>query len=366
MSTKEKQKSARTERLLKWVGGITAVLSLIFGLHKFIEMVSDVRERERQVTELYNVGKLQQSNADYAAAWDSFEQAMKSAEPGGQLAKLTGQLGEERLQLRQAQEDLTMEWLQNIRAPQGQSFSDIVGRLVPVIERGILNASGPRKADLMAHIGWANYLRWRESHRELNPENQYRQALEIDPANPFAHAHWGHWQLWRREKIEDARQHFSAAIASGRAREYVRKMQLAAFKNLGADGDGEFLAVVNEIRKNNEVIDAQTRNDLYSIYYFAFSRGHDAERFAPLLAAVPAAEQVETFRALFYGDHDADFDQWKRLTRDSYLATILEAADQREQALQMWIQIRQSLPPEDSGDLGARARDAIKRLSSNQ
>ncbi len=326
----------RPERLLKWVGGITAVLSLIFGLHQMIRLVSDVRERQRQITELYKVGKLQQGNADYSTAWASFEQAMKSAEPGGQLAKLTGQLGDERIKLREAQEDLAMDWLRNIRTSGDQTFSDIVDQLVPVLDQGIVSASGTRQADLLAHVGWANFLRWRDGHRELNPEQQYRQALTIDPANPYAHSHLGHWQFLQRENIAAAKEHFLAAMATGRAQDYVRKIHLAALKNLGSDGDGEFLAVVNDMRKNNETIDAQTRADLYSIYYFACSNRYDAERFAKLLAAVPAAEQVATFRALFYGKHDSDFDQWKRPGWDACLATLLEAAGQREEALQIW------------------------------
>jgi hypothetical protein len=227
------------ERSLKWVGGVTAVLSLIFGLRQITQIVSDVRERQRQVAELSKIGKLQQGAADYESAWGSFEQALKTAESGGQLAKLTGQLSAERRELRKAQEDLAMEWAENARPSRGQTFSDVVDKVVPVLNRGITSASGARKADLLAHFGWANFLRSRDGRQDLNPEQQYREALEIDPTNPYAHAHWGHWNLWRSEKkMEEARGHFSAAIAAGRARGYVRKIQFAAWKNLRGEGDG--------------------------------------------------------------------------------------------------------------------------------
>ena len=75
---------------LKWVGGITAILSLLFGLQQTIQLVSNLRERQRHIAELYKVGKLQQSTADYKGAWASFEQALKTAEAGEQLPKLTG------------------------------------------------------------------------------------------------------------------------------------------------------------------------------------------------------------------------------------------------------------------------------------
>jgi TolA-binding protein len=349
------------ERSLKWVGGITAVLSLIFGLRQITQIVSDVRERQRQVAELSKIAKLQQGAADYESAWASFEQASKTAESGGQLAKLTGQLSEERRELRQAQEDLAMEWLENARPSRGQTFSDVVDKLVPVLNRGIANASGARKGDLLAHFGWANFLRSRDGRQDLNPEQQYREALEIDPMNPYAHAHWGHWNLWRSEKkIEEARRHFSTAIASGRARGYVRKIQFAAWKNLRGEGDGEFLKAVNDMRKNNEKIEPQSRNDLYSIYTFACSSRYDADNFAKLVASVPATEQLATFRALFYGE---DFNESRRAGRDACLATLLEAAGQKEEALQTWLTLRQKFPRKDAGGLSARVHEAITRLS---
>jgi hypothetical protein len=351
------------ERSLKWIGGVTAVFSLIFGLRQITQIVSDVRERQRQVVELSKVGKLQQGAADYEAAWASFEQALKTAESGGQLAKLTGQLSEERRELRKAQEDLAMEWLENARPPRGQTFSDVVDKLVPVLNRGIASASGARKADLLAHFGWANFLRSRDGRQGLNPEQQYREALEVDPTNPYAHAHWGHWNLWRREKKEEARQHFSTAIAAGRAREYVRKIQLAAWKNLRPQDDGEFVKVINDMRKNNEKIEPQSRNDLFSIYVFTCSSRYHADDFAKLVAAVPATEQLTTFRNLFY---DEDFDESRRPGRDACLATLLEAAGQKEEALQIWLTLRQKFPRKDGGSLSASVHEAITRLAPSR
>src|SRR5262249_2975011 len=148
--------------------------------------------------------------------------------------KLTGQLSAQRRRLREAQEDLAMVWVEDVRVPQGKTFSDIVNPLVPVLTRGAAGASGVRKADLLAHLGWAYFLKARDvslsldEPARLNMERHYREALEIDPGNPYAHVHWGYLIIWAREEPNDAIRQFSAAVASGRALPYVRRVQLAA------------------------------------------------------------------------------------------------------------------------------------------
>jgi len=348
----------KLETILKWVGGITAILSLIFGLQRAIQLVSDAGERQRQIAELYRVGKEQMVAGDYPAAWSSFDKALHDADEGGQIAKLTGRLDAERRRLRAAQEDLAMAWLENLIAPEGQKFSDVVDKLVPVLDRGAASAHGVRKADLLAHIGWGYFLKERDAPGALDPEPYYRRALETDPGNPYAHAHWGHWMLWNRQSLEAATRHFSAAVASGRARAYVRRIQLAALGNLHSErSEEELLRTVNEMRKNNEEIDASTRSDIFSMYYFAFSRGEDFRR---LTAAVPAAEQIAMIQALFYG---ADFDPSRIPSREAYLAILQEAAGRPDEALKTWRAMRSSLPPDTSGTLVDRADAAIERLS---
>ena len=344
--------------LLKWVGGITAILSLIFGIRQATLLVSESSERQRQIEELFTIGKAQQVAGDYPAAWASFEQALKSAEEGNQAPKLLGRLGKERGRLRQAQEDLAMVWLQNIRIPEGQSFSDTVDKLVLVLNRGTTNEKGARKADLLAHVGWAYFLKSRDGTGAPNPEPHYRAALQIDPTNPYAHVYWAHWQLWQGGNLAEAQRHFADAIASGREREYVRSIQLAALLNSRSEEtEAEFLRVVNEMRKNKEKIEDKIRNHLYSIYYFS-CKWEDA-RFQKLVAAVPAAEQLRLFRELFYVNN---FDASKYLTRDACYATLLEAAGRKEEALKKWMILREKYPDAGSSVFN-RSEAAMKRLS---
>jgi tetratricopeptide (TPR) repeat protein len=346
--------------LMKWVGGVTAILSLIIGLYQITQLLADVRERQRQVSELHKVGKAQQAAGDYESAWASFEQAVKIAETGGQLAKLTGSLSEEQRRSRNAQEDLAMAWVEDVRVPQGKTISDIVNKLISVLTRGAAGASSVRKADLLAHLGWAYFLKARDYSSELdnpvrlNIEQHYQEALEIDPGNPYAHVHWGHLVIWERKKSDDAIRHFSAAVASGRALPYVRQVQLAALHNFPDTEDG-FLRAVNDMVKNDEKIDATTRSNVLGIYSFALRSDKDFRR---LIAAVPPTEQIAMIRALFY---DAEFDPSKIPTREASVAMLQEAAGLRDEAVKTWLAMRSGLPTDSV--YTTRADASIKRLS---
>lgn len=196
------------EGVLKWIAAVTAVLTLLIGSFQATRLVSDVNERKRSIAEALDVAGRQQAGGDYVSAWSTIEAGMKSADEGGQFAKLFGQLSRERIHLRQAQEDLAMQWLRNLQVPAGRKFGDIVDRLLPVLDRGAAATQGIARADRVAHIGWAYFLKLRDGPATLDPPAQYRLALEADPDNPFAHAFWGHWMIGSREPLADAMKHF--------------------------------------------------------------------------------------------------------------------------------------------------------------
>jgi hypothetical protein len=152
------------------------------------------------------------------------------------LSKLTGQLGSDAQKLRVTQEDLAMAWVENLRHGEGKTFSEVAEKLTPVMTRGATNATGPRKADLMAHLGWASYLESRDAQPSPDAMAQYRAALAIDPANPYAHAFLGHFLEHQHAPMDKVMAEFSAALAASRARPYVRRLQLAAIDNRQWDG----------------------------------------------------------------------------------------------------------------------------------
>jgi hypothetical protein len=340
-------KTSKFSTVLKWVGSLTAILSLFFGIRQLVKMVSDRVEANRKIDGLLKSEDVELKVRDYAAAWRSLEQA--------------SQVNLNSAKVHLAQENLAMAWLEDVHLREGEKFSDISEKVEPVLSRGVAaTKDSQRSADLLAHIGWAYFLRSRDGVFGLDPVGAYSKAAAQDKDNPYAEAMWGHWVLWNRGKLSEASQHFSSALASGRRRDFVRLLQFAALENCpNGECDAEIIHVANDIRKENGTIDADTVHRIYSNYYGrVFSPEPHTNRF---LNVIPPAEHLATFRWLFDG---LEFDDSESKLRMGYLATLEEAAGQNEEALANYRTLRAKVPIH-SGDLSDAIDGGIKRLSSS-
>lgn len=343
---------------LKWIAAITAVITLVLGLNQVVRVFAEIGERQRQLAELQAVADRQREVGDYPAAWTSLERALVAADQGSFLAKLSGRLDAPRLELRKAQEDLAMAWLRDVRVPEGKTFADVVDPLLVVITRGSIDAEGVREADLLAHLGWAYFLKSRDRGTDIDPALSYEKALAIDPDNPYANAFWGHWIVWQRGSIDEANRHFAAALAGGREHDFVRRLQLAALRNYTApEVEGALLRAVDEMRRNGEVVDEATRRYVFGIYFAAFNSDVYLRR---VLGALPPQQHIETIRALYV---DEGFDPSQVSHRDALIALLQEEAGDREGALATWRAIRKALGPDDDGRVANQADAALARLA---
>jgi hypothetical protein len=305
---------------LKWVGVVTLLLSVLLLLNQASKVFAEIRDRQRQVGELQAMADRQQRAGEFQEAWASLERAAATADQGSYLARLASQPEVERQAIRNAREDLAMAWVERASAAGGARFSDAVDPLLPTLTGGADTAVGRRKADLLAHVGWAQFLKSRDGGEAVDPEPFYRQALEADPSNPHAHAHWGHWLAWERRPLDEATAHFDAALASGRVRPYVRSVQLSALQ-LARTGASQaaFLGAVADMVRNQEPVEPGVRNAVFALYARTCD---DPERLDRLAAAVPPAAQIAVIRALFF---DVDFDPAREPLRDACLARLQEA-----------------------------------------
>ena len=332
--------------VIKWIGAVTALMTVVAGLYHFEQFLSESRERQHRVTELLQIAENQQRSHRFDEAWVNLDAASK--------------LDKNDRKIRRAQEDLAMAWLEDAHLKEGESFHQFVARLEPILDRGLLTAKSQRKADIQAHLGWAAFLRFREAGG-LGPEEAYRQALVIDPNNTYAHAMLGHWILWSNRDVAASRKHFDAAIASGRAQSYARKLQLAALQNAHtSQADLEMIAVANNMRKMNQEVDSSDKRRIWNVY-FSFLEDAGDYTAKKLLRVIPPEEHLSTFRWLF--DAEA-FDEGRDLSRSYWLGLLEEAAGRRAEALQTLNSLSVKLTGH-SERLRDRTQAAIKRLSAS-
>lgn len=338
--------------VLKWVGAATAILSLIAGIRGLTVTVANRAESRRQVSALLASESIQLQGRDYASAWQSLDQASK--------------IDPDSAAIHDAQENLAMEWLDDIRVQGNEKFSDITEKLAPVLTRGAAAAkTEQRRADLLAHLGWSYFLRSREGTYGADPAATYAEAIKKDPDNPYAQAMWGHWILWNNGDAGDAARHFSAALESNRERDFVRRLQLSAFLNKQSEASiEEVVRILNAIRKEEgkekESIPAEMRHQLFSMYYGKLiPPSAETPRF---INAVPPAEHVATFRWLF---DKLDLDESASLLRAGDLSVLEEAAGQRDEARAGYESVRRQLAGR-SGSLLTAAETGSKRLSHTE
>ena len=200
-----------------------------------------------------------------------------------------------------ALQDCAMAWLRVARIVKGAgiTFSELSAPLRAVLSRGLVaGAQGQRAADLRAHLGWADsLLLYEPTSPSADPVPHYRQALQDDPGNVYAHAMWGLWLvLQNRAAPDEALRHFDAAVASGRELPFVRRLQLGAFLQR-TEHAPHALRVLNQMRQRQEPLPEQRLSRVWSYIYSDLLSGPSRAR--PLLDALPPDEALKTFVWLF-------------------------------------------------------------------
>src|SRR5438093_508881 len=243
--------SSRTSRVLKWVGAATAVISLILGARQLITIATDRAQRSRESTEFTALARQQADRSEFAEAWRSLDRAEERSRTEATAA---------------ARLDVGFRWLEEGRPGSDQPFSRITDTVMPALDRALLDPRHPRRADILAHLGWATFLKGRETGTG-DPAPLYKQALAIDPHNVYANVMLGHWLVWQGEPLDAARPYFDAAVANGQQRPLVRYFQLAALRNRNdTSADTELIRVVNSMRRQNETLDEQSARTAYVAY----------------------------------------------------------------------------------------------------
>lgn len=305
---------ARRARVMAAIG---AVLAVAFAAAGYVYWQQQ-RAADAEVATLAGAAQQLCEAKNHALAWQRYEDA---------VARFP-----KRESLRLAREECGMRWLREISVRVGkQTFTDIVNRVTPVLTEGVVGASGQRAADLHAHLGWADYLRGRDGATGIDPPAHYQRALAAQASNVYAHALWGHYLTSRKDLSAEGKQHFAAAVASGRDRPFVRTVQFAALVEYGTfEGELEALRAAGEMRRNGELVGDDLRGRLWNVYTRYLYLGDWRVQRARFMAAFRDADGPATFRWLFPED------QVREDRRESWrfmMASLEQAAGEREAAL---------------------------------
>jgi hypothetical protein len=269
--------SGRGARALKWIGGVTAVISLVLGAQQLTMQVSDSLHRRREAATHVDLARQQALRGAFADAWASVDRA-EALQPGDAVDA--------------ARVEIAFAWLQDARPGPGRPFSVITDAVTPSLDRALLNARGSRRADLLAHLGWATFLRSRDGVPG-DPAARYREALAIDPGNVYANAMLGHWLMWTGSNVESAREPFAAALAAaGDKRLFVRRLQLAALNNRGSAADAEMLRVADDMRQRGEPLESSVADRLFRVFTMRYGSGTGSDDAD---AGIPPANLEATY-----------------------------------------------------------------------
>jgi hypothetical protein len=286
------------------------------------------------------------------------------AVPFAQLSELAG-AADAPAAVKQAQEDCAMHWLRLARPGPDRTFAQYTAPLKPVLVRALAvgpqgagAVNGPRAADLRAHLGWADAMRWQDLHDPgIDPTGLYREALQQDPGNAYAHGMWANWLLIKSPmQVDEALKHFEAAVAAKRDLPFIRRLQLGAM--LGTDALGPPLVqLLSQMRQNQEPLSDRARQRAWSYHYaHAWREGVSVN----VLKALPAVEGLATFDWLFPAPATSDSRHATWVLLRAQLQLQLGLTDAARAALQAVL--RQMRAEKDSGPIVDAVNRQLSRL----
>ena len=329
---------------LKAVGAVAAVVSLLLGLNQITGVVQQLRIHHKDFSEGIASGEREMQRGDHAAAFRSFERAAK-LDPLDRQAQTK-------------ETEAAMRWLETVHATGKQSFTDVANQLLPVLDNAQAKAKGQAAGDILAHVAWANFLKYREGVREgVNVDDALKAALAADSNNVYAHAMSGFWILWQGGDLQAAESHFSAALAAGRVRPYVRELQLAALTDGdSAERDAEALRVANDMRKSGETLDASLRQRVFWNNFT--SRFASKDRLDTSLSVLSPQDTATTYDWLDDRKADAVKSAWRAFLD----ANLNEIQGRRDEALGQYQALQRQLIKTNIA-LASAVDSAIQRLT---
>jgi tetratricopeptide (TPR) repeat protein len=271
---------------LKWIGGVTAIVTIIIGITQVNKILINWKEKKAAVSELVESSKMRYEVGDFEAAWHLIGEAL-ALNPSSREA-------------RSIQVDLALHWVRHTGKLQNKQ---IISELLPVLYRGAANDNTSHAADVMAHIAWLDWYRGGHSLNDrFKIQEQLKKALEIDKDNLYANVMWAYLQLTfadeiDAEKIDEAMRHFNIALKNNRDRDYVREYQFRALVKNRPISTQKALELANDLRKKDEDLCLAARWAILDVYKdLWYDEPHFEANVKKVLSALPPEELLNTYR----------------------------------------------------------------------
>jgi tetratricopeptide (TPR) repeat protein len=340
---------------MSWVGGITALIGLFGSLAGGVAwLVSHHRQQTERQAKLA-LAQAQEKQGEYQAAIQTYGDLLKS-NPLDRPA-LDEQL------------NTTMHWVEDFHVLVGtdENAAAVAGpaldQIMAILDAGLARSKGTQAADVQAHIGWAHWLNQHIAEREFGAtaEQNFRAALATDPSNVYANAMLGNWMLQNHGNFPEAVQHFDTAVSTGKARPFVRTLQLGGLIDLDEKGaKAELVKAADDMRKGGEPLDEEHRARILTFCFDPILTAHG--QLAESLSAIPPDETWQTYLWL---DDNPENAQAHLMLHSFIQANLMELSGQRQESLQKYRLLQQELKNKP-GSMKDSVDAAIARLSHDQ
>jgi hypothetical protein len=344
-------RSGRFGRLAKLItaaiaalGIVSASIGYITNGARFFTQVSDYFQGRSELHGLIDTAEDRLAHRDFEAAWAANAKALQIAPrdsaAGGQQSRIA------------------MKWLEDVHissAAGPKTFGEVVDPLKAALIQRLPGTHGRLNADMRAHIGWANFLRYRDGRPQTDIAEEFDAAIAEDSDNLYGHVMRGFWTLWNGN-IDKARPDLAVAMKSDVDPAYSDGLIMAALTNKTSD---EFQAASIEyadaIRLAGRNIDDHAKGQLLWYYSMWIRDANLLGRFAKTL---PPSEQLVFLEWLKQGDVGT----FNKRIADYFIAHFSELDGKRDDAIRLFTELVMSSEDKRNDNVAILAAAELKRL----
>jgi len=338
--------------VMSWVGRTTALIGLFVTLAGGVTWLISHHRRTAERNAKMALAQAQTRQGEYQAAVDTYSAVLKT-EPLFSPA-LDQQL------------ETAMGWVEDFHVVgrEGQDAASAAGpridTILSILDAGLTRSTGTRAADIQAHIGWTHWLNQHIAEREFGDAaaQNLRAALAADPSNVYANAMSGNLLLQKNGDFNEAIKRLDVAVSSGKARPFVRRLQIGGLlSNEEPGAPAELVKVANDMRKSGEALDEGYGTRISNFCFAVGVSDHNALR--KILSAAPPDEIWSTYLWLSNGARRSGEDA---VAQQFIQANLMEVSGKREQALEQFSTLQKELK-NSPGSLKDAVDASVSRLS---